>query len=74
MKNKLNFPEELLYENIVKSMGERKNFISNRGSIFPHGAVEAAQINLPCTGKEYSDEEIKEYISSLPDSFEDWLK
>ncbi len=74
MKNKLNFPEELLYENIVKSMGGRKNFIPNRCSIFPHGSVESAKENLPCTGKQHSDEEIQKYIATLPDTFEDWLK
>ncbi len=74
MKNKLNFPEELQYENIAKRMDGRKNFIPNRGSIFPHGSVESAAEKLPGTGKQYSDEEIQKYIATLPDTFEDWLK
>lgn len=76
-KYQYNFPEELLYENIVKSMGERKNFIPNT-SIFPHGKIEGniefAKENLVCTGKQYSDEELQKYIATLPKTFEDWLK
>ena len=72
-KYKYNFPEELLHENLVKSMGERKNFIPST-SVFPHCCVESAKENLTCTGKQYSDEEIQKYIATLPKTFDDWLK
>lgn len=72
-KYKYNFPEELLHENLVKSMGERKNFIPST-SVFPHGCVESAKENLTCTGKQYSDEELQKYIATLPKTFDDWLK
>ena len=72
-KYQYNFPEELLHENLVKSMGERKNFIPSK-SVFPHGCVKSAKENLACNGKQYSGEEILKYIATLPKTFDGWLK
>lgn len=74
MKKKLNFPEELQYENIVKSMGDRKNFIPNRGSIFPHGSIDNVDFNAQLPAQNTSDEELRQYLKKLPKSFDDWTK
>lgn len=74
LKNKLNFPEELLYENIAKSMGERENFIANRGSIFPHGKVEDIEAQLKLPKQNNSDEDLKKYLATLPNTFDEWFK
>lgn len=74
LKNKLNFPEELLYENIAKSMGERENFIANRGSIFPYGKLEEIDSKLQLPEQNTSDEELQKYLSTLHNNFDEWFK
>lgn len=64
-----NFPEELKYENITRSMGERVNFITDRVSIFPHGKLEEIEAQLQLSEQNTSDEDLYKYLSSLPKTF-----
>ena len=74
MKNKLNFPEELQYENIVKSMGDRKNFIPDRGSIFPHASINNVDFNAHLPAQNTSNEDLEKYLAKLPKTFDEWTK
>lgn len=68
-KYKYNFPEELKYENITRSMGESVNFITDRDSIFPHGKLEEIEAQLQLPEQNTSDEDLYKYLSSLPKTF-----
>lgn len=70
--HKHNFSEELLYENIAKAMKGKENFIANRGSVFPHGSIGDATLNLP--EQNTSDDDLQKYLATLPKTFDEWIK
>ena len=55
-------------------MGEKTNFIANRGSIFPHGKLEEIDSKLQLPEQNTSDEELQKYISTLHNNFDEWFK
>ncbi len=70
--HKYNFPEELLYENIAKEMDGKENFISNRGSVFPHGNLNNVDFNSQLPPPNTSNEDLEKYLANLPHSFDEW--
>ncbi len=65
--HKYNFPEELLYENIAKEMDGKENFISNRGSVFPHGNLNNVDFNSQLPPQNTSNEDLEIIIKNGKD-------
>ncbi|MDE7315512.1 MAG: hypothetical protein K2N11_07390 [Mucispirillum sp.] len=72
--HKYNFPEDLLYENIAKEMNGKENFISNRGSVFPHASINNVDFNAQLPEQNTSDDDLQKYLAKLPKTFDEWTK
>lgn len=67
------FPKEFSYKNIAKRMNNQSNFISNRGSVFPHQELSHIDLAKCKNANIIDDDKLEEYLSKIPDSFDEWL-
>ncbi len=67
------FANMFSYKNIAKRMDKQSAFISNSSSIFPHQELFHIDLSTCKNANIIDDDKIEEYLSKLPNSFDEWL-